>query len=45
MTQKSKGVGFLNMQTRVSEFNGEITITSALQQGCTIEVLIPIIKE
>jgi PAS domain S-box-containing protein len=40
--QKSKGVGFLNMQTRVSEFNGEIKIKSVPGNGCSIEVYIPL---
>ena len=41
-SKNSMGVGFLNMQTRVSEFNGEIKISSAPDKGCTIEVYIPL---
>lgn len=41
-SRKSKGVGFLNMQTRVSEYNGEMKIITAPKQGCTIEMMIPL---
>lgn len=41
-SQKSKGVGFLNMHTRVSEYNGEMKMIAAPKQGCTIEIMIPL---
>lgn len=38
VTQKSKGVGLMNIKTRASLFNGELHIYSAPGKGCEITV-------
>ena len=37
-SKKPKGVGFLNMQTRLSLFNGEMKVISSPGNGCELEI-------
>jgi len=39
---KSDGVGLTNMKTRASLHNGDMKIISATNQGCTVEVYLPL---
>ena len=38
-TKKSRGVGLMNIKTRASLFNGELTIISSPGNGCELRVL------
>jgi two-component system, NarL family, sensor histidine kinase UhpB len=44
-TQKSKGVGLLNMRTRAYLHNGIIRIVSSPGNGCTLYATFPVVKE
>jgi two-component system, NarL family, sensor histidine kinase UhpB len=39
ITQKAKGVGLQNIYSRAYLHNGQVTITSAANQGCSISIL------
>jgi two-component system sensor histidine kinase UhpB len=41
ISQKSKGIGLKNIESRVKFYSGNINIISAPGQGCTIKVLVP----
>lgn len=44
-TQKSKGVGLLNMRTRAYLHNGVVRIVSSPGNGCTLYATFPLLKE
>jgi two-component system sensor histidine kinase UhpB len=45
VSEKSHGIGFNNIITRVQSFDGNITIESALQKGCELKVVLPMVFE
>lgn len=40
--QKRKGIGLRNMHSRVEFYSGKLTIVSAPQKGCTINIYVPL---
>jgi signal transduction histidine kinase len=40
-TQKAKGIGLKNIQSRVEFYSGKLTVISAPGKGCTLQVYIP----
>ncbi len=40
--QKKKGIGLVNIMSRVEAFNGKISIISSPGNGCTLEVQMPV---
>lgn len=39
-----KGIGLLNMQSRLKSINGQFSIESALKKGCRISIKVPLIE-
>jgi signal transduction histidine kinase len=41
-SERSKGIGFINIYSRVDAFGGEVKLTSAPGKGCTLEIVFPL---
>ena len=39
---QSKGIGFINIYSRVDAFGGEVKLISSPGNGCTIEIVFPL---
>lgn len=40
--QTRKGLGLTNIKNRVELFNGQVDIKTAPQQGCTLQITVPL---
>lgn len=41
-SSRSNGIGFININSRVDAFGGEVKLTSAPNKGCSLEIIFPL---